>query len=190
MPLSRDLPGTWLLRSRIDTTREGAVHPDPLLGHDPVALLVYDRTGHFAAQFMKRDRSAPSAAARPNATNNTRAQSGYDAYFGTYTVDDAKGTVTQQLMGALSPRNVGMVLTRAMDVRGDTLTIRLETEAADGTPIVRTLTWERLEERADLRRTGRPQPRPASCEVDVHLAAVKGEQRHMPQADRACIDHA
>lgn len=117
MTLSSFLPGTCILRSRIDQTRDGRRHLDPLLGEDPVALLVYDRTGHFSAQFMKRDRSAPAAAARPDASNNTQAQGGYDAYFGTYEVDDEKGTVTQRLLGALSPRNVGMVLTRAMEVR-------------------------------------------------------------------------
>lgn len=146
--LSRELPGTWRLLSRIDVTRDGRRHPDPLLGEDPVAVLMYDRTGHFAAQFMKRDRSAPPPISQQSATNNTRAQGGYDAYFGTYKVDDAAGTVTQRLLGALSPHNVGMVLTRAMDVRGNTLVIRLETEAADGTPILRTLTWERVTEAA------------------------------------------
>lgn len=144
MALSSDLPGTWLLQSRIDVTLSGARHPDPLLGEDPVALLIYDRTGHFAAQFMKRDRSGVLQSAPAAAKNNTQAQGGYDAYFGRYTVDDAKGTVTQQLMGSLSPGNEGMVLTRAMEVRGDTLMIKLETTAADGTPVIRTLTWQRL----------------------------------------------
>lgn len=145
MTLSADLPGTWLLESRIDVTREGERHPDPLLGEDPVALLVYDRTGHFAAQFMKKDRRGSEQAAPSGALNNTQAQGGYDAYFGTYTVDDSNGTVTQRLMGSLSPQNVGMVLTRAMQVRGSTLVISLETTAADGVPVVRTLTWKRLQ---------------------------------------------
>ena len=144
MSLSTDLPGTWLLESRIDVTRDGARHPDPLLGEDPVSLLIYDRTGHFAAQFMKRDRSTAIQAAAANAKNNTQAQGGYDAYFGTYRVDDARGTVTQELMGSLSPGNVGMVLTRAMEVNGDSLSIKLDTTAADGTPVTRTLTWRRL----------------------------------------------
>jgi hypothetical protein len=143
-PLSTRLPGTWLLESRIDRTAAGERHPDPLLGEDPVALLVYDRSGHFTAQFMKRDRSSPALEATAGAANNTRAQGGYDAYFGTYRVDDAQGTVTQLLMGSLSPGNVGMVLTRAMSVTGDSLVIRLETTAADGTPVSRTLTWRRL----------------------------------------------
>ncbi|HSW82631.1 MAG TPA: lipocalin-like domain-containing protein [Usitatibacter sp.] len=142
--LSSRVPGSWLLQSRIDVTKDGERHPDPMLGEDPVALLIYDDTGHFSAQFMKRERStAAPAAALPKAKNNTQAQGGYDAYFGTYTVDDAKGTVTQKLLGSLSPGNVGMVLTRGMQVTGDSLVITLETTAADGTPVVRTLTWRR-----------------------------------------------
>ena len=146
MSLSSELPGTWLLQSRVDVTRDGKRHADPLLGDDPVALLIYDRTGHFSAQFMKRDRTAVPQAARANAENNTQAQGGYDAYFGTYAVDDRTGTVTQRLMGSLSPANVGMVLTRAMEVREDILSITLETTAADGTPVIRTLKWRRLDE--------------------------------------------
>ncbi len=111
-------------------------------------MLIYDRTGHFAAQFMKSDRSTEILSGPTNATNNTQAQGGYDAYFGTYSVDDSRGVVTQQLMGSLSLGNVGMVLSRAMQVEGDTLLIKLETTAADGTPVVRTLTWRRLRDAA------------------------------------------
>ncbi len=146
-PLSAALVGTWELRSRVDRTPAGESRIDPSLGPDPVGLLFYDDQGHFAAQFMKRRRGSPSdadadvAAAGPN---NSRARGGYDAYFGTYTVDDERGTVTQKLVGALSPENVGQVLTRAMTVDGDELTIRLETATTEGEPVVRTLRWRRI----------------------------------------------
>ena len=143
-PLSTRLPGTWRLLSRIDVTAEGREHPDPALGSDPVALLIYDRGGHFAAQFMKRDRTSVPSDGPAGASNNTQAQDGYDAYFGTYTVDDATGVVTQRLDGSLSRGNVGMVLSRAMSVRGASLVIQLGTTASDGTPVTRTLTWERV----------------------------------------------
>lgn len=144
MPLSSTLPGTWQFISRIDVTESGARHPDPALGEDPVAYLFYDRAGHFAVQFMKRDRSGPAADAPAGGVNNTRAQGGYDAYFGHYTVDDAHGAVTQRLLGALSNDNVGQVVTRAMTVSGDTLTIELQTTAVDGRPVTRTLRWQRV----------------------------------------------
>ena len=144
VPLSRSLPGTWSLVSRIDVTDAGERRVDPALGEDPIALLVYDRAGHFAAQFMKRDRSSPSADAPAGGPNNSRAVGGYDAYFGTYAVDDASGCVTQRLTGSLSPENVGMQLTRAMTVTGDGLTIELRTTSAQGEPVTRTLTWRRV----------------------------------------------
>jgi hypothetical protein len=144
VPLSTALPGTWQLLSRIDVTASGERRTEPSLGEDPVALLIYDRGGNFAAQFMRRDRSADVPDGPGAARNNSRAQGGYDAYFGTYTIDDEKGTVTQRLTGALSRENVGLVLTRTMEVEGDTLTIRLDTNAADGTPVTRTLTWRRV----------------------------------------------
>jgi hypothetical protein len=144
-PLSEKLIGTWELLSREDHTSSGQRRIDASLGENPVALLIYDRAGHFAAQFMKRDRDVASDAEAPSAApNNSQARGGYDAYFGTYTIDDARGAVTQTLIGALSPENVGLVLTRVMTVVGDELTIRLETATADREPVTRTLLWKRV----------------------------------------------
>ena len=142
--LSELLPGTWELLSRIDVNDAGERRIDPSLGEDPVALLIYDRAGHFAAQFMKRDRSGPMIEGPATASNNSRARGGYDAYFGTYTVDDEQGTVTQHLLGALSQENVGHVLTRAMTVANDRLAIRLRTSSVDGEPVTRELIWKRV----------------------------------------------
>ena len=142
-PLSATLPGTWRLLSRIDVTVSGERRPEPSLGEDPVALLIYDRYGNFAAQFMRRDRAVEVQDGPSGAKNNSRAQGGYDAYFGTYSIDDEKSTVTQHLLGALSREHVGAVLTRVMRVQGDTLVIELETNAGDGTVVTRTLTWQR-----------------------------------------------
>jgi hypothetical protein len=144
-PLSESLVGTWELQSRHDIAADGERRIEPMLGADPIALLIYDRTGHFSAQFMKRNRAdtfqgSPAGAA----VNNSRAQDGYDAYFGTYVVDDAQGTVTQQILGALSKETVGQVLTRAMVVEGDKLTITLQTSSVQGEPVTRTLIWQRI----------------------------------------------
>jgi hypothetical protein len=89
-PLSTTLPGSWRLLSRVDVAASGERIEEPSLGSDPIALVFFDRGGHFAAQFMKRDRSVPppGSAPEPSGANNTRAQGGYDAYFGTYSVND------------------------------------------------------------------------------------------------------
>jgi hypothetical protein len=144
-PLSASLIGTWELLSREDRTHAGERRIEPSLGSDPIALLYFDRSGHFAAQFMKRDRGiTPDTEAVNLVPNNSRARGGYDAYFGTYTVDEARGTVTTRLTGALAPENVGQVYVRAMSVAGDELTIRLDTASAGGEPVTRTLRWKRI----------------------------------------------
>jgi hypothetical protein len=145
VPLSKALVGTWQLLSREDFAPTGERRVDPSLGADPFGLLFYDSTGNFAAQFMKRVRDGSTTEIIQKASpNNSRAHGGYDAYFGTYTVDDTEGTVTQRLVGALSRENVGQVLTRMMTIVGDELVIRVQTATSDGTPFVRTLRWRRI----------------------------------------------
>ena len=142
--LSAVLPGTWELMSRVDMNDSGEPREEPTLGNDPIALLFYDKSGHFAAQFMKRDRSTAFEVTATGSMNNSRAQGGYDAYFGTYSVDDRLGTVTQRLLGALSQENVGEELTRSMEVKGNTLTIELQTKSVLGEQVKRTLIWRRV----------------------------------------------
>jgi hypothetical protein len=145
-PLASRLVGSWELLSRIDRTASGQTREEPSLGSDPIAFLVFDAKGHFAAQFMKRDRegaSSLSASAAPT-LNNSRARGGYDAYFGTFTVDEAKGLVETHLVAALSQEDVGARLMRAMRVEGDTLTLELDTTAPSGEAVRRTLIWRRV----------------------------------------------
>ncbi len=144
LPLSTTLTGTWELRSRLDYGPSGDERFEPSLGSDPIAPLIYDGRGHFAAQFMKRDRSDPSdSGLGPGGGNNSRVVGGYDAYFGTYTVDDERATVTQRLTAALAPENVGLELTRVMDVDGDDLTITIDMTVGDE-PVTRILRWRRV----------------------------------------------
>jgi hypothetical protein len=139
------LVGTWKLLSREDVTAGGERRADPILGSNPIAYLIYDAAGNFAVQFMKRDReSAQAVKAEPTgAANNSGAIHGYDAYFGRYTVGP-DGMVTQELEGALSPADVGKVVTRRFQIQGTELIIALETTATDGQPVTRTLRWQRL----------------------------------------------
>ena len=141
--LEIDLIGTWRLLSRIDRDASGRPVDEPTLGSDPLALLFFDGAGNFAALFMKRDRSAAVAAPAFTAQNNTTAIGGYDAYFGTYHVDETSGDVHTRLVGALSPSHVGATMMRNMKVEDGKLVIRLTTTTADEKVVHRTLTWER-----------------------------------------------
>ena len=136
--LASKILGIWMLKSREDVDAEGQILIDPFLGRDPIGILCFGPT-HFAAQFMKRDRSDEERVRqRVQAKNNTPAVNGYDAYFGTYGVDEAAGTLATHVEGSISPVNIGKTYVR--DV-GDELLIQLKTTAVEGTAITRTNTF-------------------------------------------------
>jgi hypothetical protein len=142
--LENKIQGTWWLLSREDHTKDGEKRIDPILGSDPLAILVY-ANNHFAAQFMKRDRRANSIAQATGAgQNNTSAIGGYDAYFGTYKIDEETNQVAHTLVGSINPVNIGMIVYRDLQVEGDKLTIKLDTTTQEGEPVTRTLTWKRI----------------------------------------------
>jgi hypothetical protein len=144
MSLSTELLGSWRLVSRRDRGADGHRRIEPSLGADPVALLIYGSAGNFANQFMKRDRSSLAEPGPARAgTNNSHAVGGDDTCFGTYAVDDATSTVTQRLVGALAPGDVGQVVTRELRIERGRLVISLETTTAQGEPVFRRLEWER-----------------------------------------------
>jgi lipocalin-like protein len=144
IPLKDLIQGTWWLLSRIDVTKDGQERNDPILGSDPSAILVYAKD-YFAAQFMKKDRTSDSIPIPTNAgQNNTGAVGGYDAYFGTYKIDETTSLVAHTLIGSLNPGNIGMTVYRKLQVNDNRLTIMLDTTSHVGEPIIRTLTWRRI----------------------------------------------
>lgn len=142
--LATAIIGVWSLLSREDYSRDGRRVVDPALGEDPIGILTY-APNHFAAQFMKRDRTSEGGSeSGVQGQNNTSAVGGYDAYFGTYQVIEESGEVLHHLKGALTADNVGLKVSRSLQVIGDRLVIQLDTTSADGEPASRTLKWQRI----------------------------------------------
>jgi hypothetical protein len=140
------LIGSWVLVSREDRTLDGRAIAEPNLGSDALGLLVYDRAGNVAAQLMRRSRSSGAGPATPPVqkdANNSGSADGYDAYFGTYTLNLESKSVTHHLVGALLPSDVGKLLTRHFDVSESELRLWFETAGASGQRIVRTLVFKR-----------------------------------------------
>jgi hypothetical protein len=145
------LAGGWRLVSRVTTGLDGKALVDPGLSVTPSGVLIYDRLGHVAAQLSRPGRTVEMlgnecrAAEKVKGTNDT-AQTilGYDAYFGTYTVDAKAGVVIHHLESALFPGDIGKDIKRNFSISGDTLTISFHTTTADGTPVIRTLVWARM----------------------------------------------
>jgi hypothetical protein len=142
--LAAKIRGIWKLKSREDVDDTGQIQVDPFLGRDPLGILCFGPS-HFAAQFMKRDQShSENVSQRVQAKNNTAAVNGYDAYFGTYSVDEIAGTLTTHLEGSISPANVGRTYVRDVRVVDNELIVQLHTTAVDGTAITRTNTFSRI----------------------------------------------
>jgi hypothetical protein len=146
------LAGGWKLVSRVTTTAaDGKVVADAGLSGKPSGVLIYDRSGHVAAQLSRPGRTVEMlgeecrAAEKVKGTNDT-AQTilGYDAYFGTYTIDAKAGVVTHHLESALFPGDIGKDIQRHFSISGDTLTIQFHTTTGDGTRVIRTLVWSRM----------------------------------------------
>ena len=141
--LATSILGLWGLTSREDYDTNGNRRIDPHLGADPIGILAFSK-GHFSAQFSKRDRSESSQAVAVQTANNSSAVGGYDAYFGRYWIDETGEAIVVHLEGSITPANTGLEFTRVIRAADDQLTIRLDTATDDGTPITRTLEFQRL----------------------------------------------
>ena len=140
------LVGTWRLTSRMVTNAEGERIAEPLLGEKPEGYLIYDASGHVAAQLMRPGRTAAQmkncGAAIIKVENNSTSVCGYDAYFGTYKLAD--GGIVHHMDLALSPDDIGKDIHRSFVIAGDQLTITFPTRLPDGRTVTRTVMWERV----------------------------------------------
>lgn len=145
------LIGSWRLVSRQSRRANGELESDPGLSALPMGILIYDESGHVAAQLSRRDRTVAmigeecQAAATTKGTPDT-AQTilGYDAYFGTYRINEKEGIVTHHLEAALFPGDIGKDIDRHFTISDDRLTITFNTTTRDGVKVTRILVWERM----------------------------------------------
>jgi hypothetical protein len=89
--------GPWKLLYRDTPGRSGApVHTVE------AGRLTYDDRGNMTVQVAREGRDKLAASSEPQQVLST-----YTAYWGTYIVDEAKGTITHQIEGSLSPGMAG-----------------------------------------------------------------------------------
>ena len=145
------LIGSWRLVSRQSRRANGELEADPGLSVVPLGVLIYDQSGHVAAQLSRRDRTVAmigeecqAAAATKGTPDTAQTVLGYDAYFGTYRINEKEGIVTHHLEAALFPGDIGKDIDRHFTISGDQLTISFNTTTRDGVKVTRTLVWERM----------------------------------------------
>jgi hypothetical protein len=119
--------GTWRLVEFADLDKDGKwVY---WFGEHPRGYIVYDATGHMHIQIMKVPPLVPfpesnwDVGTPPSAEHAVAAYQSYEAYFGTYTVDDANNVVTHHVEGSVHPDYTDSEQARPFSLDGDRLEI-------------------------------------------------------------------
>lgn len=138
------LLGTWRLLSYEARDPQGRVQYP--LGENVSGLLIYDGGGNMSAHVMKNDRTCFAAKDPARGTNAElhAAFEDYGSYFGTYTIDRARQTVTHHVRGAWYPNWIGHDQLRHFKFDGSRLLLSTPPLIWDGQSLEHVLTWERV----------------------------------------------
>jgi hypothetical protein len=138
------LLGTWRLVSYEARDSKGRVQYP--LGENVSGLLVYDGGGNMSAHVMRNELPlfAANDPARGTDVELRAAFEGYGSYFGTYTVDQARQTVTHHVRGAWYPNWIGHDQVRHFKFDGNRLLLSTRPLIWGGQSLEHVLTWERI----------------------------------------------
>jgi catechol 1,2-dioxygenase len=115
--------GTWELQSyEVRSGTDDWVLAPPVLGGEPVGILVYDDKGNMAVQITTNPRSVETPANNPEIVN------GYVAYYGRYEVDTEVGTVTHHRRNHINPEIGSLSVVRYFRFSDDVLTLTFAPE--------------------------------------------------------------
>jgi len=144
--------GAWRLVS-VETVRPNGEVMYPFYGKHPQGLIMYDASAWMSVQIVSDPApTEPGASSREEmlrapVSEKAAAFDGCYAYFGTWTVDEAKGTVTHHIQQSLYPAERGEDGVRRFVLEGDRLKLSAKTHEM-GEDHERRVVGERL----------RPQP--------------------------------
>jgi hypothetical protein len=134
--------GVWKLLSCERRFADGKV--DYPYGEKPVGRLTYDRTGRMSALLMRPGRRSTVPPGGNLINSNAGAEeireavTGFNAYFGTFEIDEASHTVMHHVQAALVPTWVGKDVKRTYRFASNRLML---TAAVAGSS--QNLVWER-----------------------------------------------
>ena len=118
---SNQLLGTWKFISLVGKSSEGSVyHP---YGENLFGMLMYDSRGYMSVLLMEPDRPKFASGDMKKGTPEEikSAFEGFDAYCGTYIIDEEKSRVTHNIRGSKFPNWVGTSQVRFFKISGDKL---------------------------------------------------------------------
>jgi Lipocalin-like domain len=142
--LKDKLLGTWKMISSEFRRADGqTTYP---FGKNATGRIIYDTSGNMSAQIMRPGRPAFASgdSLRGTPEEIKAAFEGLLSYFGTYDVDEQKGTVTHHVESAYFPNWEGKDQVRIIGFDGERLTLSTPPIPAEGTTVTGVLTWERI----------------------------------------------
>ena len=129
---AKALIGTWQL---IQTRFSPKAHE--IRGQNPVGIISYDANGYMAVQIVPDRPQRPFKSYPPSPQEAFDAIYGYAAYFGTYSVDWAKQTVTHHRVFMIPPTTRSELVRRFQFLDENVIELRpLESE--------NVLVWQKL----------------------------------------------
>ncbi|QIQ06084.1 lipocalin-like domain-containing protein [Streptomyces liangshanensis] len=143
MWLANQVLGTWRLESFTAryTDRPGTIHP---LGEDATGLIMYTADGYMSAQIMRQGREDYDLLDSDGSdlVQAAAAATGYLAYSGRYTADEATRTLHHNVEVSLLPAWLDTIQIREATLDGDRLTLVADDPFPGGT-VHSVLTWKR-----------------------------------------------
>jgi Lipocalin-like domain len=132
--------GTWRLISVEQRSANGEpVAPSASAPTARTGYLIYDPAGYMAVSIMPVGRKK-YAAAQPTDDEAKSALTGYTAYYGTFSINEADSSVTHHLQGSVNP-GMAPEQKRFFELAGNRLTLK-PPPSPNGTQS--RLTWERM----------------------------------------------
>jgi hypothetical protein len=139
------LAGTWKLFSFESQSATGEIsHP---FGEHAHGLLMYDSHGRMSVVLSRAGRPlfVSGDPARGTPEEIRAAFEGFNAYCGTYKIDEQNNTVTHHVEANSFPNWVGTDQERFFSLTGRRLTLRTPPLLEDGETVTFTAVWERID---------------------------------------------
>ena len=137
--------GTWRLVSFESRYENGEIRYP--LGRKAIGQLSYSTEGNVSAVLVQPDR-LPFTSGDMRRGTDAEVRSAFEgliAYFGTYSVDAEKGTVTHHVLGASFPNWMGGDQVRFYKLEGTKLILSTPPTLYGGERLEGVLVWERVE---------------------------------------------
>jgi YD repeat-containing protein len=132
----QQLVGSYKLISYVSYDQNGVATKLPFT----VGQISYDAAGRMSAQLMREGRAKLTTPQSSDA-ERAAAYASFISYFGHYTIEADKGTVTHHVEGAMSPNMVGSDLVRHFEFSPDGKSLFLSVK--NGERVTGKLQWDR-----------------------------------------------